>query len=74
MSASNASGAHVSHLEALLSGVHEANRVYVSNRLCRSIDGLLSCRFVNDDNNEVKLSFDTRRLDRFALLTAIQRA
>jgi copper chaperone CopZ len=63
---------HVSHVQLLLGGVHEDNRDYVSKRLCEHIDGLISCRFV-DDNNQVEISFDTNELDQYKLLSAIQR-
>ncbi|CAF0725371.1 unnamed protein product [Rotaria sordida] len=71
MAVYDAHGPHISQIEVQLAGVYEANHDYVSNRLYHGIDGLLSCYFVDDD--QAKLLFDTRRLDRFALLSAIQR-
>ncbi|CAF1246474.1 unnamed protein product [Adineta ricciae] len=64
--------ANPAYIEIFLGGVHESNHEYICKRLCERIDGLVSCRFV-DDNNRVELSYDTNVLDRYALLTAIQR-
>ena len=63
---------HQSHIRVLVGGVHETNREYVSNRLCEHIDGLISSQFI-DNNNQVEFSFDTHKLDRYTLLSAIQR-
>ncbi|CAF0904476.1 unnamed protein product [Adineta steineri] len=61
-----------SHIQIFLGGIHEANREYVSKSLCERIDGLISCQFI-DDNNQVDISYDTNKLDQYTLLTAIQR-
>ena len=71
MSITFAEEPHVSYIRVLLGGVHEDNREYVSQRLSEHIDGLLSCRFI-DDNNQVEISFDKNKLDAFKLLSAIQ--
>jgi copper chaperone CopZ len=63
---------NVSHIRVLLTNVHENNRDFISKQLCHDIDGLLSCRFMSVDNGQADLSFDTRRLDWFGLLSAIQ--
>ncbi|CAF1413151.1 unnamed protein product, partial [Rotaria sordida] len=63
---------HISHIRVLLGEVHEANHEYVSKRLCERIDGLISCKFI-DDNNQAEISFDTNELDQYTLLSAIQR-
>lgn len=61
-----------SQVEVLLGGVHETNHDHASNRLCQEIKGILSCRFMSDEDGHVKLTFDKRSLDRFTLLSAIQ--
>lgn len=63
--------AHISQIRILLGGVHEDNHDYISKRLCERINGLLSCKFI-DDNNQVELSFDTNELTQYALLSQIQ--
>ncbi|UJR35789.1 hypothetical protein I4U23_028537 [Adineta vaga] len=59
-------------IQIFLGGVHESNHDYICERLCERIDGLLSCKFI-DDNNQVELSYDKTILDQYGLLTAIQR-
>lgn len=63
---------HTSTVQLLLGGVHEANREYVSKRLSEHIDGLISCRFL-DDNNLTEISYDTGQVDQFTLFSGIQR-
>ena len=63
---------HLSRIQVFLGGVHEANYDYVCKRLCERIDGLIACQFI-DDNNQADISYDTDKLDQYALLTAIQR-
>jgi copper chaperone CopZ len=63
---------HESHIRVFLGGVHEDNREYISKRLCEHIDGLISCQFI-DDNNQVEIAFNTNELDQFTLLSAVQR-
>ncbi|CAF3380861.1 unnamed protein product [Rotaria sp. Silwood1] len=72
MPLASAEESHISHIRILLGGVHEANHEYVSKRLCEHIDGLISCKFI-DDNNQAEISFDTNELDQYTLLSAIQR-
>jgi copper chaperone CopZ len=59
-------------IRVLLGGVHEANYEYVTKRLCEHINGLISCQFI-DDNNQAELCFDRNQLDRYRLLSSIQR-
>jgi copper chaperone CopZ len=72
MAVSDAEGPHVSRIHVILNGVHKSNRDYVSDRLCQEIDGLLSCRFIDSDDNRIELLFDSRRFSRFELLLAMQ--
>jgi Cu+-exporting ATPase len=72
MSLTTAEGSDTTRLRVILGGIHEANHEYVSERLCEHIDGLLSCQFI-DDNNQAELFFNTNHLDQFTLLSAIQR-
>ena len=72
MSASSADQHDLSRIRILIGEVHEANRDYVSSRLCENIDGLLSCEFV-DENKLAELTFDEARIDQFTLMSAIQR-
>lgn len=69
---SKAEGQHVSRVRALLGGVHEANRDYISERLCNNVNGLIWCHFMDNDT-QAEIIFDNRQLDQFTLLTAIQR-
>ncbi|CAF4704278.1 unnamed protein product, partial [Rotaria sp. Silwood2] len=72
MPLTSAEDPHITHIRVLLGGVHEANHEYVSKRLCERIDGLVSCQFI-DDNNQAEISFNTNELDQYTLLSAIQR-
>jgi Cu+-exporting ATPase len=72
MSSTSKENPRVSNIQIILGGIHEANRDYVSKRLCERIDGLISCEFIGD-NNLVEISFDTHELDQYSLLSAIQR-
>jgi copper chaperone CopZ len=63
---------HTSTVQLLLGGVHEVNREYVSKRLSEHIDGLIACRFL-DDNNLTEILYDTEQVDQFTLFSGIQR-
>ncbi|CAF3480183.1 unnamed protein product, partial [Rotaria socialis] len=73
MYACDAESSHVSCIEILLIGVHKLNYHYVSDRLYQAIQGLVSCRFLNDDDDNddsrVELKYDSRKLSRFELLS-----
>ncbi|CAF3388099.1 unnamed protein product [Rotaria socialis] len=72
MSSDCADQTQLSSIRLLLGGVHEDNHEYVIQRLCERIDGLLSCKFI-DDNNQVELCFDTNKIAQYTLLSEIQR-
>jgi copper chaperone CopZ len=70
----DAFGTSVAHLNGKLAGLHRSQQVYVSNRLCDEVYGLLDCRFLNhnnDDDGDVQLLFDIHRTTRFDLLSAM---
>ena len=75
MSIIEAEGPYICCIQVLLGGVHEANRDYISERLCDNINGLIWCHFLNDDDDDAhaEIIFDSRQLNEFTLLTAIQR-
>ncbi len=62
---------HVSNIRLLLEEIYEDNHQNISKKLCENIDGVLSCQFLNE-NNQVIISFDTNVLDQYKLLSAIQ--
>lgn len=71
MSFTTAGDPHISQIRVILGGIHEANHDYVSNRLCERINGLTSCKFI-DENNQVELSFDKSIIDQYDVLSEIQ--
>lgn len=69
----DADAPHVVRIEILLNGVHRLNHDYVSDRFYQAIEGLISCRFMdvndNDDDSRIELLYDSRSLTRFELLS-----
>jgi len=61
---------HVSNIRLLLEEIYEDNHENISKKLCENIDGVLSCQFINE-NNQIIISFDTNVLDQYKLLSAI---
>ena len=60
-------------IHILIGGIHEANHDYIAQRLEEHIDGLVSCRFLDKENSLAEISYDSNQLDRFTLLSSIQR-
>ncbi|CAF3090966.1 unnamed protein product [Rotaria sp. Silwood2] len=68
----DAEAPHITRIEILLTGVHRLNHHYVSDRLYQGIQGLVSCRFMDIDDNDdscIELKYDSRNLSRFELLS-----
>lgn len=68
----DAESPHITRVEIILTGVHKFNQFYVSDRLYQGIPGLVSCRFLDDDDNDdsrIELKYDSRNLSRFELLS-----
>jgi copper chaperone CopZ len=75
MAVSDAEGAHISRIRILLNGEHRFNRHYISDRFYQEIDGLVSCRFMDNDDSDdsrMELLYDSRSLTRFELFSAMQ--
>lgn len=68
----DAEGSHLTRIEVLLHGIHKLNYQYVTDRLYESIQALVSCRFLDIDDNDdsrIELKYDSRNLSRFELLS-----
>lgn len=72
MFVSDAEGSHLARIEVRLHGIHKLNYQYVTDRLYESIQALVSCRFLDIDDNDdsrIELKYDSRNLSRFELLS-----
>lgn len=71
----DAEGSHISRIRILLNGEHRFNRHYISDRFYQEIDGLISCRFMDNndsDHSRMELLYDSRSLSRFELFSMMQ--
>ena len=72
----DAESSHIAKVEISVTGVHKFNQFYVSDRLYQGIPGLVSCRLLDNDDNDsdsddsrIELKYDSRKLSRFELLS-----
>jgi Cu+-exporting ATPase len=62
---------NLSNIRLILGEIDTDNYERVSKKLCTKINGIISCQFL-DDNNQVIICYDKNKLDQYKILSSIE--